>query len=105
MFDFASHFGEDFYSCLTQRGDTLFELTDAMAGVDGPVISPVDLTLLAEHRRGHGALYDALNHGRVDAAGQSAGAVEGMEDRAFALGQGRSGQGGEYGPGQCCQQE
>lgn len=25
--------------------------------------------LLAEHRRGHGALYDALNHGRIDVAG------------------------------------
>jgi hypothetical protein len=35
---------------------------------DGPVTSPVDLTLLAEHRRGHGALYDALNHGRIDAS-------------------------------------
>jgi len=69
-FDFASHFREDFYSCLTRRGDTLFELTDAMLCEDGPVTSPVDLTLLAEHRRGHGALYDdALNHGRVDAAG------------------------------------
>ncbi len=30
---------------------------------------PVDLTLLAEHRRGHGALYDALNCGSIDAAG------------------------------------
>lgn len=34
---------------------------------NGPVTSPVDPTLLAEHRRGHGALYDALNQGRVDA--------------------------------------
>lgn len=33
------------------------------------MISPVDLALLAEHRRGHGALYDALNQGRIDAAG------------------------------------
>lgn len=36
---------------------------------DGPVTSPVDLTLLAEHRRGHGALYDALNCGRIDVDG------------------------------------
>lgn len=28
--------------------------------------APVDLTLLAEHRRGHGALYAALNEGRID---------------------------------------
>ncbi|MFF3330502.1 NF041680 family putative transposase [Streptomyces sp. NPDC002888] len=65
-FDFTSHFREDFYACLTRRGDTLFELTDAMLCEDGPVTSPVDLTLLAEHRRGHGALYDALNCGRID---------------------------------------
>ncbi|MFF1422788.1 transposase [Streptomyces sp. NPDC058280] len=35
---------------------------------NGPVTSPVDLTLLAEHRRGHGSLYDALNSGRIAAA-------------------------------------
>jgi hypothetical protein len=46
----------DFCSCLTRRGDTLFEITDAMLCENGPVTSPVDLTLLAEHRRGHGAL-------------------------------------------------
>jgi hypothetical protein len=39
-----------------RRGDTLFELCDAMLCENGPVTSPVDLTLLAEHRRGHGAL-------------------------------------------------
>lgn len=65
-FDFASHFREDFYACLTRRGDTLFELCDAMLCENGPVTSPVDLTLLAEHRRGNGALHDALNCGRID---------------------------------------
>ena len=35
----------------------------------GPVTSLVDLTLVAEHRRGHGAMYDALNHGRVEPGG------------------------------------
>ncbi len=34
---------------------------------DGPVTAPVDLTPLAEHRHGHGALYVALHHGRIDA--------------------------------------
>ncbi|MGW4651833.1 NF041680 family putative transposase [Kitasatospora sp. NPDC004289] len=62
----ASHFREDFYGCLTARRDELFELTDALLCADGPVTSPVELTLVAEHRRGHGALYDALNRGRVD---------------------------------------
>lgn len=31
-----------------------------------PVRPPVDLTLVAEHRHGHGALYDALGRGSVD---------------------------------------
>ncbi|MGW9370375.1 NF041680 family putative transposase [Streptomyces xanthophaeus] len=63
----ASHFRETFFACLTARRDELFELTDALLCADGPVTAPVDLTLLAEHRRGHGALYDALNRGRLDA--------------------------------------
>ncbi|MFJ7775715.1 NF041680 family putative transposase [Streptomyces yangpuensis] len=65
----ASHFREDFFACLTMRRDELFELVDALLCADGPVTSPVDLTLLAEHRRGHGALYDALNHGCIDIVG------------------------------------
>jgi hypothetical protein len=51
---------------LTARADALFELTDAVLCLDGPVRSLVDLTLVAEHRRGHGAMYDALNHGHVE---------------------------------------
>ncbi|MYW04213.1 NF041680 family putative transposase [Streptomyces sp. SID3343] len=62
----ASHFREDFFACLTARRDELFELMDALLCADGPVTAPVDLTLLAEHRRGHGALYDALSRGRLD---------------------------------------
>ncbi len=38
----------------------------AVLCADGPVKALVDLTLVAEHRRGHGAMYDGLNHGRVD---------------------------------------
>jgi hypothetical protein len=58
-------FRQEFYSSLTRRSDVLFELTDAVLCAEGPVRSLVDLTLVAEHRRGHGAMYDALNHGRV----------------------------------------
>ncbi|MFI6318794.1 NF041680 family putative transposase [Nonomuraea sp. NPDC050556] len=54
------------YSCLTARGDALFELADAVLGASGPVRSLVELTLTAEHRRGHGALYGGLNLGRID---------------------------------------
>ncbi|MGW4649077.1 NF041680 family putative transposase [Kitasatospora sp. NPDC004289] len=64
----ASHFREAFFACLTARRDELFELVDALLCADGPVTAPVDLTLLPEHRRGHGALYDALNRGRLDVA-------------------------------------
>ena len=52
-----------FYGCLTARADELFELTDALLCTDGPVRTLVELALAPEHRRGHGALYDGLNHG------------------------------------------
>jgi DDE superfamily endonuclease len=54
-------FRQDFYQCLTARADALFEITDAVLCTDGPVRSLVDLSLAAEHCRGHGALYDGLN--------------------------------------------
>jgi hypothetical protein len=61
-----SRFRHEFYASLTARSDALFELTDAVLCADGPVTSLVELTLVAEHRRGHGAMYDALNQGRVE---------------------------------------
>jgi hypothetical protein len=61
-----ARFRHEFYTSLTARADALFELTDAVLCADGPVRSLVDLTLVAEHRRGHGAMYDALNQGRVE---------------------------------------
>ena len=33
---------------------------------DGPVSTLVGLSLTAEHRRGHGALYDGLGSGRIE---------------------------------------
>ncbi|MDL4814022.1 transposase [Actinomadura opuntiae] len=39
---------------------------EAVLCADGAVRSPVDLTLLPEHRRGHGAMYGGLNRGRID---------------------------------------
>jgi hypothetical protein len=44
----------------------LFELTDGALCTDGPVTSLVELSLATEHRRGHGALYDGVNQGRID---------------------------------------
>ncbi|MFC9948971.1 transposase, partial [Streptomyces pratensis] len=63
-----SRFRGEFYSCLTRRADALFELADAVLCADGPVRSLVELSLVGEHRRGHGGLYDALSAGRVDVA-------------------------------------
>ena len=61
-------FRAGFYDCLTARADALFELTDAVLCAEGPVTSLVGLSLAAEHRRGHGALYDAVANGRVEVA-------------------------------------
>src|SRR5437879_5191845 len=61
-----SRFRQEFYQCLTARADTLFELADAVLCAPGPVTSLVELSLAAEHRRGHGARYDGVNQGRID---------------------------------------
>src|SRR5215211_1612919 len=60
-----SAFRQGFYDCLRRRADALFELTDSVLCADGPVCSLVGLSLAPEHRRGHGALYDAVNAGRM----------------------------------------
>jgi hypothetical protein len=60
-----SRFRLEFHACLTARGDELFELADAVLCADGPVRTLAGLSLAPEHRRGHGALYDAVNHGRL----------------------------------------
>jgi hypothetical protein len=60
-----SRFRQEFYRCLPARADALFELAEAVLCADGPVRSLAGLSLVPEHRRGHGALYDAVSHGRV----------------------------------------
>src|SRR5215471_3693580 len=60
-----SRFRVDFHACLTARADELCELAGAVLCTDGPVRSLAGLSLAAEHRRGHGALYDAVNHGGI----------------------------------------
>src|SRR5262250_1790968 len=60
-----SGFRRDFHACLTARRDEIFELADAVLCADGPVRDLAGLSLAPEHRRGHGALYDAVNHGRI----------------------------------------
>ncbi|MEQ4726077.1 transposase [Nonomuraea sp. B19D2] len=76
-----SRFRDDAYACLSARADALFELTDALLCEPGPVHSPVNLTLSPEYRRGHGALYSGLNHGRIDVE-QLREVLAGWADRA-----------------------
>jgi hypothetical protein len=61
-------FRRDFYQCLRRRADALFELGDAVLCASGPVTSLPELTLDPVHRRGHGAMYDALAAGQIDVA-------------------------------------
>ncbi|MBV6703509.1 transposase [Kitasatospora aureofaciens] len=61
-----SGFRREYYGCLTLRADALFELTDAVLCAGGPVVSLPELTLEAVHRRGHGAMYDALAQGHIN---------------------------------------
>ena len=58
-------FRSELYRCLTARADELFELADAVLCAAGPVRDLAGLSLVPEHRRGHGALYDAVNHGQI----------------------------------------
>ncbi|GHE33905.1 hypothetical protein GCM10017771_51190 [Streptomyces capitiformicae] len=64
-----SRFRTVFYGCLSARADAFVDLTDALLCADGPTRTPVELSLLAEHQRGYGSLYGALNHGRLDTDG------------------------------------
>jgi hypothetical protein len=63
-----SRFRREFHACLAARGEELFELADAVLCAGGPVQNLAALSLAPGHRRGHGALYDALNCGRIDTA-------------------------------------
>jgi hypothetical protein len=56
------------HRCLTARADELFELADAVLCADGPVRDLAGLSLVPGHRRGHGAVYDALNAGGIGLA-------------------------------------
>ena len=61
-------FRGELYRCLTARADALFELADAVLCKQDRVGVLAELSLEPEHRRGHGALYDAVNRGRVEVA-------------------------------------
>jgi DDE superfamily endonuclease len=58
-------FRQDLYWCLGRRRDVLSELADAVLCGQGRVHMLAELSLEPECRRGHGAVYDALNWGQV----------------------------------------
>ena len=58
-----SRFRAGLHACFTRRADALFELADAMLCAQGPVRSPVELSVEPEFRRGHGSVCDALAQG------------------------------------------
>src|SRR6266487_3841420 len=66
--DRLADFREELYRCFTARADELFELAESVLCAGGPVRALAGLSLVPEHRRGHGALYDAVNQGRIEVA-------------------------------------
>ena len=58
-------FRGELYRCLGKRRDALFELADAVLCGRDRVLMLAELSLEPECRRGHGAVYDALNCGQV----------------------------------------
>ena len=58
-------FRSEVYRCLSRRGDALLELADAVLCRPGRVHMLAELSLEPECRRGHGAVYDAVNAGQV----------------------------------------
>ena len=61
-----ARFRSGWYGCLGPWADALFELTDAVLCVSGPVCSLPRLSLEPVMRRGHGSGYAALAKGRVN---------------------------------------
>jgi hypothetical protein len=61
-------FRGELYRCFAAYRDALFELADAVLCKQDRVHMLAELSLEPEHRRGHGALYGAVNRGRVDIA-------------------------------------
>ena len=61
-------FRRELYRCFSKRPDALAELADAVLCKPDRVHMLAELSLEPECRRGHGAVYDAVNCGRVDSA-------------------------------------
>jgi DDE superfamily endonuclease len=63
--DRLAAFRGELYRCFTARADALSGLADAVLCAEGPVKTLAGLSLVPGHRRGRGALYDAVNAGQI----------------------------------------
>jgi hypothetical protein len=61
-------FRRELYRCFSKRPDALAELADAVLCKPDRVHMLAELSLVPECRRGHGAVYDGVNSGRVQIA-------------------------------------
>ena len=61
-------FRRELYRCFSKRPDALAEVADAVLCKPDRVHMLAELSLVPECRRGHGAVYDAVNSGRVQVA-------------------------------------
>ena len=61
-------FRGELYRCFARRRDALFEACDAVLCRPERVHMLAELSLEPECRRGHGAVYDAVNAGQVQVA-------------------------------------
>ena len=86
-------FRGELFRCLGKYRDTLFEVCDAVLCRQDRVHMAAELSLEPECRRGHGAVYKALNRGQVQVApaalGAGRAAVAGLGRRADPAGGGR----------------
>jgi hypothetical protein len=63
--EMLASFRGELYRCLSRRADALFELADAVLCKQDRVHMLAGLSLEPECRRGHGAVYDAVNCGEI----------------------------------------
>ncbi len=61
-------FRGELYRCLAKRPEALSEVCEAVLCRPERVHMLAELSLEPECRRGHGAVYDAVNHGQVQVA-------------------------------------
>ena len=70
-------FRRELYRCFAARADALCELCDAALCKQDRVHMLAELSLEPGHQRGHGALYDALNCGKVQVSRTALGTGRG----------------------------